>query len=205
MNKSLIYQYISELEKDLKSLISNNRFNELILAEIINESIIQTYEMGNSSQSDEETAKGIVAMNIQSFYSPGHLTKVEDKYWNWDNRLQYGFRGRVMATPDNLIRFRMSVDCTRKEIAEEKDAMLHAVRNFSFKNRPTNKCVVKRHLAYWFVFAAFFILASAGIYSYSISNRYQRINTKVVFDNWTGESINIFETMELEKEMMSAF
>lgn len=198
MNKSLIYQYISELDKDLRLLISNNRFNELIIAEIINESIIQTYEMGNSSQSDEETAKGIVAMNIQSFYSPGHLAKVEDKYWNWDNRLQYGFRGRVMSTPDNLIRFRMSVDCTRKEIAEEKDAMLHAVRNFSFKNKPISTPRFGFSLVSKLFAIILIILASVGIYSYSISNRYQRINASTVFDNWTGKSIDVFENMETE-------
>ena len=196
MNKPLIYQYIAELEKDLKSLISNNRFNELILAEIINESLIQIYEAGNSSLSDEETAKGTVALNIQSFYKPEHLTKVEDKYWNWDKRLQYGFRGRVMGTPDNLIRFRMSVDCTRKEIAEEKDAMLHAVRNFSFKDKPTRKTNVKIPLASIIIGITLVVLVVIGIYSYSISNRYQRINAEVVFDNWTGKSIDVFDNME---------
>lgn len=193
MNKPLIYQYISELEKNLKPLISNNRFNELILAEIINESIIQTYEIENSSQSDEETAKGIVAMNIQSFYTPEHLTKVEDKYWNWNTRLQYGFRGRVMATPDNLIRFRMSVDCTRKEVAEEKDAMLHSVRNFTFNSKPINKSGISFPLGAVLAGIILIALVSVGIYSYSISNRYQRINEDTVFDNWTGKSIDVYE------------
>lgn len=192
MNKPFIFQYIAELEQDLKKLISNNRFSELIIAEIINESIIQAYEMGNSSLSDEETAKGIVAMNIQYFYKPEHLVKVEDKYWNWDNRLQYGFRGRIMTTPDNLIRFRMSVDSTRKEVAEEKDAMLHAVRNFTFRIKPKRERNTKSLIA---ILAGFMliVLASIGIYSYSISNRYQRINADTVFDKWTGKSIDVFD------------
>lgn len=197
MNKFLIFQYISELEKDLKALISNNRFNELIIAEIINESLIQAYEISNSSLSDEEAAKGIVAMNIQSFYKPEHLTKVEDKYWNWDNRLQYGFRGRVMTTPDNLIRFRMSVDCTRKEVAEEKDAMLHAIRNFSFKSKPTDrKRITLPILVVILAGIVLLALASIGIYSYSINNRYQRINAETVFDNWTGKSIDVYDAMK---------
>jgi hypothetical protein len=192
MNKPFIFQYIAELEQDLKKLISNNRFSELIIAEIINESIIQAYEMGNSSLSDEETAKGIVAMNIQYFYKPEHLAKVEDKYWNWDNRLQYGFRGRIMTTPDNLIRFRMSVDSTRKEVAEEKDAMLHAVRNFTFRIKPKRERNAKSLIA---ILAGFMliVLASIGIYSYSISNRYQRINADTVFDKWTGKSIDVYD------------
>lgn len=192
MNKVIIYQYLSELEKDLKLLISNNRFKELIIAEIINESFIQIHELDSSSKSDEETAKGIVAMNIQAFYKPEHLTKVEDKYWNWENRIQYGFRGRIMATHDNLIRFRMSVDCTKRQVAEEKNAMLHAVRNFSFKNKPSNTRNINRHLIVVFVGIVLFALALLGIYSYSISNRYQRINAETVFDNWTGKSIYIY-------------
>ena len=58
MNKQLIYSYICEIEADLKDLIQNNRFSELIICEIINEAIIQIHEIGNSSMSDEETAKG---------------------------------------------------------------------------------------------------------------------------------------------------
>lgn len=196
MNKPLIYQYISELEKELKLLISNNRFNELIIAEIINESIIQVYEIANSSKSDEDTAKGIVSLNIKYFYKAEHLTKVEDKYWNWDNRIQYGFRGRIMATPDNLIRFRMSVDCTRKEVEEEREAMLHAVRNFSFKNKPTKKQGVRFPLIGWIVGIVLILLTSIGIYSYSISHRYQRINVDTVFDNWTGRSIYIYDEQQ---------
>lgn len=198
MNKCLIFQYISELERDLKLLISNNRFNELILAEIINESLIQVYEMGNSSLSDEETAKGIVAMNIQSFYTAKSIVNVEDKYWNWDKRVQYGFRGRIIATPDNLLRFRMAVDCTRKEIAQERDAMLHAVKNFTFKNKPAIK---RRWGVYWIagiVGVILVALMAIGIYSYSISNRYQRINARIVFDNWTGRSIDVIENKEIE-------
>ena len=64
MNKQQIYSYICEIEADLKDLIQNNRFSELIVSEIINESIIEIHEIGNSSMSDEETARGIVAQNI---------------------------------------------------------------------------------------------------------------------------------------------
>lgn len=144
MNKQQIYSYVCEIEADLKDLIQNNRFSELIVSEIINESIIEVHEIDNSSMSDEETARGIVALNIESFYNPKHLLKVEDKYWHWDERLQYGFRGRIMATPDNLMRFRMAVDTTRKEVKEEMNAMLHAVRNASFNSKTKcrkSKCV----------------------------------------------------------------
>jgi hypothetical protein len=135
MNKSLIYTFICELEQELKELLSNNRFSELILCEIINDAIITMHEVDNSSKSDEDTAKGFVILSIERFYTPKYLQAVEDKYWNWDKRLHHGFRGRILPTPDNLLRFRMSVDTTRKEVDMEKKAMLHAVSTHDFKSK----------------------------------------------------------------------
>ena len=48
-----------------------------------------------------------------------------------------------METPDNLMRFRMSVDVTRKSVVEEKDAMLHAVRNHTFKKNKSSLVIPK--------------------------------------------------------------
>lgn len=193
MNKQLVFQYIAELEKELLSLISNNRFRELIISEIINESIIVAYELSSSSKSDEETAKGIVAMYIQSFYEPKHLAKVEDKFWN--NRLQYGFRGRIMTTPDNLIRFRMSVDCTRKDVSEERAAMLHAVSNYRFENLSQKHHSTPLFSSRMFLWILFAIIAILSVYAYAASNRFQRINQDIVFDSWTGKSIDVFESL----------
>ncbi len=143
MNKQVVYSCISEIEQGLKELVSNNRFSDLIVCEIINDAIIMMHELDNSSKSDEETAKGLVTMSIDSFYTPKYLQAVEDKYWNWDKRLHYGFRGRIMETPDNLMRFRMAVDITRKQVLEEKNAMLHAVRNHTFKNNESSSYTSK--------------------------------------------------------------
>lgn len=185
MNKQLIYSYICEIEADLKDLIQNNRFSELIICEIINEAIIQIHEIGNSSMSDEETAKGVVARNIESFYKPKHLLKVEDKYWNWDERLQYGFRGRIMATPDNLMRFRMAVDITRKEVKEEMNAMLHAVRNASFN--PKTKCRKSKYVSVstaWRLVILVCVFIYAFLYAYQ--HRYMRMQGAAVMDTWKG-------------------
>lgn len=183
MNKQQIYSYICEIEADLKDLIQNNRFSELIISEIINESIIEVHEIGNSSMSDEETARGVVALNIESFYNPKHLLKVEDKYWHWDERLQYGFRGRIMATPDNLMRFRMAVDTTRKEVKEEMNAMLHAVKNASFN--PKTKCRKSKSVSVptaW----RLIILACVFIYAflYAYQHRYMYVGSGAVMDTW---------------------
>ncbi len=185
MNKQQIYSYICEIEADLKDLIQNNRFSELIVSEIINESIIEIHEIGNSSMSDEETARGIVAQNIESFYNPKHLLKVEDKYWHWDERLQYGFRGRIMATPDNLMRFRMAVDTTRKEVKEEMNAMLHAVRNASFNSKTKcrkSKCVSVPTAWRLIILACVFICA----FLYAYQHRYQHLGGAAVMDTWKG-------------------
>ena len=198
MNKSLIYSYICELEQELFSVIPNNRFKETIVSEIVTGAIVQLHELDNSSKTDEDTAKGLVSMNIQSFYSSKHLPKVEDKYWNWENRVQYGWKGRIMPTPDNLIRFRESVDYTKPLVKEEQMAMTHAVRNHSFKNKTFLKKSMNISLIPIIGGIVIIALISVGIYFYSVSNRYQRINSEIVFDKWTGKSIDVFENMETE-------
>ena len=198
MNKSLIYSYICELEQELFSVIPNNRFKETIDSEIVTGAIVQLHELDNSSKTDEDTAKGLVSMNIQSFYSSKHLPKVEDKYWNWENRVQYGWKGRIMPTPDNLIRFRESVEHTKPLVKEEQMAMTHAVRNHSFKNKTFLKKSMNISLIPIIGGIVIIALISVGIYFYSVSNRYQRINSEIVFDKWTGKSIDVFENMETE-------
>ena len=198
MNKSLIYSYICELEQELFSVIPNNRFKETIVSEIVTGAIVQLHELDNSSKTDEDTAKGLVSMKIQSFYSSKHLPKVEDKYWNWENRVQYGWKGRIMPTPDNLIRFRESVEHTKPLVKEEQMAMTHAVRNHSFKNKTFLKKSMNISLIPIIGGIVIIALISVGIYFYSVSNRYQRINSEIVFDKWTGKSIDVFENMETE-------
>lgn len=198
MNKPLIYSYICELEQELFSVIPNNRFKELIVSEIITGAIVQLHELDNSSKTDENTAKGLVSMNIQTFYSSKHITKVEDKYWNWENRVQYGFKGRIITTPDNLIRFRESVDRTKPLVEEEQMAMTHAVRNYLFKNKISSKKRMTSSAATIFWGIVLIALISVSIYSYSVSNRYQRINSDIVFDKWTGKSIDVFNNLENE-------
>ena len=147
--------------------------------------IIMMHEVDDSSESDEETAKGLVAMSIQSFYEPKHLQKVENKYWHWEEYLHYGFRGRVMATPDNLMRFRTAVDTTRKEVQEEINAMLHAVRNISFI--PKSKYRKNKYLSVstsWKLIVLICALISAFLYAYQ--RRYMRMGDDAVMDTWKG-------------------
>lgn len=193
MDKSIVYSYICELEKELKSVTINNRFSDLIVSEIINSSIIDLHEIDNSSQSDEKTAKGIVSLNIERFYSPKRLVQIEDKFWNWENRLQYGFRGRILATPENKIRFRTAVDTTRKEVVNECSAMKHVVSNYSFDKLQKQIHAPKlSNFKIWGVIAIVLLLIG-GIWIYALNSRYQKMNNEIVFDKWTGNSIDVFE------------
>ena len=196
MNKSLIYTFICELEQELKELLSNNRFSELILCEIINDAIITMHEVGNSSKSDEDTAKGFVILSIERFYTPKYLQAVEDKYWNWDKRLHHGFRGRILPTPDNLLRFRMSVDTTRKEVDMEKKAMLHAVSTHDFKSKIRKYGNIKLNIYKIIISVAVFLLIAISIVFYALNNRYLRMDEEIVFDKWTGKNINVVEQQQ---------
>lgn len=188
MNKQYIYSCICDLESDLKSLMSNNRFSQLIVSEIINNAIISLHEVNSSDISDEDTAKGCVSLSIQSFYTPNNLVKVEDAYWNWDKRLHYGFRGRIMATPDNLIRFRMAVDTTRKNVQEEKNAMLYAVKNHKFSHEVSKSNLFQRNKVKTSTLAITFLgicILLFGVLN-SFQHRYQKIRGVLVMDTWKG-------------------
>lgn len=193
MNKSHIYTFICELEQELKELLSNNRFSELILCEVINDAIITMHEVDNSSKSDEDTAKGFVVLSIERFYTPKYLQAVEDKYWNWDKRLHHGFRGRILPTPDNLLRFRMSVDTTRKEVDMEKKAMLHAVSTHDFKSKIHKYGNIQLNIYKIMISITVFLLIAISIVFYALNNRYLRMDEEIVFDKWTGKNINVFE------------
>lgn len=192
MNKQLVYQYISGLEKELLGVLSYEQFAQLIVCEIINQSIIQLHELRGGLITDEKTAKDLVLRNIQSFFTTSNIAKVEDKLQNWDNRLCYGHRGKISPTPKTIIEFRIACDISINQVIEKRDAMLHAVRNFTFKNEPKHERNAKSLIV---ILAGFLllVLASIGIYSYSISNRYQRINADTVFDKWTGKSIDVYD------------
>lgn len=195
MNKPLIYQYISELEKELLGVLSYRQFAQLIVCEITDQSIIQLHELRGGLITDEKTARDLVLRNIQSFFTPANIVKVEDKLQNWDNRLCYGHRGKISSTLKTIIEFRIACDISRSQVVEMRDAMLHAVRNFKFRDKPQKVRNVKPFVV---IFVGFFLiaLASIGIYSYSISNRYQRVNSEIVFDKWTGKSIYVFDNLE---------
>lgn len=62
MNKAVIYTYISQIENELKTVLTNNRFSELIIAEIINESIIELHEVNNSSMSEKIQRKDLFVL-----------------------------------------------------------------------------------------------------------------------------------------------
>ena len=83
-------------------------------------------------------------------------------------------------------------------VKEEQTAMTHAVRNHSFKNKTFLKKSMNISLIPIIGGIVIIALISVGIYFYSVSNRYQRINSEIVFDKWTGKSIDVFENMETE-------
>lgn len=199
MNKSLIYSYICQLEKEMLWVLSYNQFARLIVSEIVNETLIQLHELKGGLSTDGKTAKDLICRNINQFYTPVYLSKVEDKLCNWDNRVCYGYRGRFAITPKGLAEFKIATNTSIKHVEKEKEELLNAVRNSNFKSESTSKHNVKQFLLAGIIGTILITLASIGIYCYSISNRYQRINASTVFDNWTGKSINVFENRETEE------
>lgn len=191
MNKYLVYQYISELEKELLGVLSYEQFAQLIVCEVINQSIIQLHELRGGLITDEKTARDLVSRNIQSFFTPANIARVEDKLQNWDNRLCYGVRGKISSTPKDIIEFRIACDISRNQVIKKREEMLHTVRNFTFRSKPKHERNVKSRFIITGLILT--ILVAYGIYSYSISNRYQRINADTVFDNWTGKSIDVYD------------
>ena len=90
-----------------------------------------------------------------------------------------------MATPDNLMRFRTAVDTTRKEVKEEINAMLHAVRNASFN--PKTKCRKSKCVSVstaWRLIILVCVFIYAFLYAYQ--HRYKRIQGVAVMDTWKG-------------------
>ncbi len=199
MDKHVVYSCICQLEKEMLCALSFNQFARLIVSEIVNETLIQLHELKGGLSTDEKTVKDLICRSIDSFYTPVNLSKVEDKLCNWDNRVCYGHRGRTAITTKSLAEFKIATNTSIKHVEKEKNEMLYAVRNFTFKSKSTNKQNTRLHLFAGIIGAIFIILTSIGIYSYSISNRYQRINASTVFDNWTGKPINVFENRETEE------
>lgn len=197
MDKNVVYSYICQLEKEMLCVLSYNQFARLIVSEIVNKTLIQLHELKGGLSTDERTAKDLISRNIDCFFTPVNLVKVEDKLCNWDNRLCYGFRGMMAITPKDLVEFRIATNTSFKHVEKEKDEILNAVRNFTFKSKPSpyhNKAKQSRILV--IISIILIALTSIGIYFYSINNRYQRINADIVFDNWTGKSIDVFENIE---------
>lgn len=189
MSKELIYSYICELETDLKLLLVNNRFSELIICEIINRSIIMMHELvGEDRLTDEETTRKLVSISIEAFYTPRYLMKVKQKYADLSNHLHYGFRPHIIMTHDRLVEFGIAVDLERKEVVEEKDAMLRAVRTHKFVNKTSRtKGYIEKFLSnstYPLVFVGLCILL--GVFLNAYQHRYQRMDGVAVMDKWRG-------------------
>lgn len=196
MNKALIYLYISELEKELLGILAYHQFAQIIVSEIVNEAIITLHELPGGLATNEKTAKDLIQRNIRSFFSPTNTVKIIDKFQNWDNRVCYGYRGKTPFNTKTLIEFKLATDSSLKQVKNLEHAMLEAVSKYSFKCKQVNKPSNNHSLSAILVGVALIALASVGIYSYSISNRYQRINAYTVFDNWTGKSIDVDKNME---------
>ena len=198
MNKHSVYSYICELEKELISNMAYQPFSEIIVSEIINHAIITLHELPGGLTTDERTAKDLVLRNIRCFFTPLNISNIVDKFQNWDKRVCYGHRGRHSFDTKTMIEFKLATDSSLQQVKKLEENMLEIVRNFSFKSKPINKSGVRISFVKTLVGIILIVLTLVGIYSYSISNRYQRVNASTVFDNWTGKSIDVYENMETE-------
>ena len=195
MNKSLIYSYICELDKELLGVVAYSQFSGIIVSEIVNRALINLHERPEGLESDEKIAKSLISQNIRSFFTPINVAKIIDKFQNWDNRVCYGHRGKRSFSTKDLIEFKLAMD-TRSGVNKLEVMMLEAVKNFSFKGKPTGKPTIRLPFVTIIISIIVITLASIGIYTYSINNRYQRINASIVFDNWNGRSIDVYEDIE---------
>lgn len=129
MNKPIIYSYIEQIEKRLKSVLSNNNHADIILHEIVTEAFMLVHDSDNSHFTDEETARGTVRMSINSFYEASNIVKVIDKYNNPRSKLFYGLRARSVYSTENLLK---SIDILKKDVRKERDALLKTVEGINF-------------------------------------------------------------------------
>lgn len=135
MNKVVVYSRIEQIEKRLKSVLSDNCNADVIIHEIISEAIMLVHDSDNSCLTNEEIAQGAVRMSINSFYEASNIVKVIDKYNNPQRRIFYGLRARSVYNTENLLE---SIDILKKDVREERDSLLKTVDsiNFTFYEKP---------------------------------------------------------------------
>lgn len=186
MNKGKVFDYISQLEKEMLLILQGHPYKDLVVAEILNSATVDIREISTSNFSDGMTAKNMVSMQIKQFYEPKNISKVVMKYWN--DQLTYGFT-RVNPTKENLIRFRESVDISKPKVVEQKYALIHCVENFKFVNNSSPMIFSAypslRIVAKVLCVLCLFVLA----YLFALNGRYHYFSSGVAIDKWTHKII----------------
>ena len=181
MNKSIVFDYISQMNKPFNLILKGYPFSDLITNEILNASIIAIRELDNSSFDDLETAKRMVRMQINSFFEPKNIQKVVNTYWN-DN-VTYGFT-RVNPTKENLLKFRQAVDLSIPSVVEIKHSLMNAIDKFEPNRIPISKAeqhkVIQKYA--FKVLVAIVILVFA--YLFALNGRYSKVGDNFYFDKW---------------------
>lgn len=187
MNKAVIFDYISQLDAEMKSMLESNPFRDLIVAEILNSATVIIRELDRSSFDDEETARKMIRMRIEKFYEPRNITKVVSRYWN--DELRYGLT-HVNPTKENLLKFRSSVDITKAEVIEQKHALMHCVEQYKFHLPTTISKNTMATKTNW-IYIGLALLGLILVFLYVLNGRYIRVDDEVIFDKWTQKSTYI--------------
>lgn len=119
MSKTQIYSYIESIEDELRKVLENNPNAEVIIHEIVTEALMLVHDTDNFAFSDEEVAKGVMRMSVNSLYEAGRLMNIIDKFNNPRNRVFYGLRGRFCSSTESLMK---SLDI--RKVRDEHRALL---------------------------------------------------------------------------------
>ncbi len=186
MNKSVVFDYISQMNKPFNLILKDYPFSDLITNEILNASLIAIRELDNSSFDDLETAKRMVRMQINSFFEPKNIQRVVNTYWN-DN-VTYGFT-RVNPTKENLLKFRQAVDLNIPSVVEIKHSLMNAIDKFEPSRVLNSKVGQNKFLQKYAIKVLVTIVILVFAYLFALNGRYSHAEQAVYFDKWTKQAL----------------
>lgn len=189
MNKSVVFDYISQMNKPFNLILKGYPFSDLITNEILNASLIAIRELDNSSFDDLETAKRMVRMQINSFFEPKNIQKVVNTYWN-DN-VTYGFT-RVNPTKENLLKFRQAVDLNIPSVVEIKHSLMSAIDKFEPSSVLNSKAGQYKFLQKYAIRVLVAIVFLVFAYLFALNGRYTHVKGKIFFDKWERQCVRFY-------------
>lgn len=162
MNKAVIIAYIYQIKEKLALILAQNPFKDVIIKEIFSDAVVTLDDISQGDKTDEEIAKGLMIMSIETFYTPKRIEQLEDKYRNYKNRILYGIKEFHITMPDTIVKFRMAFDITRKTVIDEKNSLIAACKDCKLKNDAQDK-MYRSFIDKYFKIAVIVLLAYLAI------------------------------------------